>query len=96
MWRCVDLALTDISEERIASIFRVEKWRQIYKATKVNARYWVKAHSAALDFFPIPDQSSAAYRPPSATCWFDLQHTLPLSSLLISHVAYSPSLPVLI
>jgi hypothetical protein len=25
MWRCVDLALTDFSEERIASIFRVEK-----------------------------------------------------------------------
>jgi hypothetical protein len=26
MWRCVDLALTDVSEERIASIFRVEKF----------------------------------------------------------------------
>jgi hypothetical protein len=25
MWRCVDLALTDVSEERITSIFRVEK-----------------------------------------------------------------------
>jgi hypothetical protein len=25
MWRCVDLALTDVSEERIATIFRVEK-----------------------------------------------------------------------
>jgi hypothetical protein len=25
MWRCVDFALTDVSEERIASIFRVEK-----------------------------------------------------------------------
>jgi hypothetical protein len=25
MWRCVDLALTDVSEERIASIFRVEE-----------------------------------------------------------------------
>jgi hypothetical protein len=25
MWRCVDLALTDVSEERIAYIFRVEK-----------------------------------------------------------------------
>jgi hypothetical protein len=25
MWRCVDLASTDISEERIAAIFRVEK-----------------------------------------------------------------------
>jgi hypothetical protein len=25
MWRCVDLALTDVLEERIASIFRVEK-----------------------------------------------------------------------
>jgi hypothetical protein len=25
MWRCVDLALTDASEERIAYIFRVEK-----------------------------------------------------------------------
>jgi hypothetical protein len=25
MWRCVDLALTEVSEERIASIFRVEK-----------------------------------------------------------------------
>jgi hypothetical protein len=24
MWRCVDLALTDVSEERISSIFRVE------------------------------------------------------------------------
>jgi hypothetical protein len=25
VWRCVDLASTDVSEERIASIFRVEK-----------------------------------------------------------------------
>jgi hypothetical protein len=25
MWRCVDLALTDVSDERIAFIFRVEK-----------------------------------------------------------------------
>jgi hypothetical protein len=25
MWRCVDLVWTDISEERIASIFRAEK-----------------------------------------------------------------------
>jgi hypothetical protein len=25
MWRCVCLVLTDVSEERIASIFRVEK-----------------------------------------------------------------------
>jgi hypothetical protein len=25
MWRCVDLALTDVSEERIASVARVEK-----------------------------------------------------------------------
>jgi hypothetical protein len=25
MWRCVDLALTDVSEEHLASIFRVEK-----------------------------------------------------------------------
>jgi hypothetical protein len=24
MWRCEDLALTDVSEERIASIFKVE------------------------------------------------------------------------
>jgi hypothetical protein len=28
MWRCIDLALTDVSEERIASIFRVEKIRE--------------------------------------------------------------------
>jgi hypothetical protein len=27
MWRCVDLALTDVSEERIPSIFRVENPR---------------------------------------------------------------------
>jgi hypothetical protein len=27
-WRCVDLALTDVSEERIASIFRVVKVAQ--------------------------------------------------------------------
>jgi hypothetical protein len=26
MWRCVDLALTDVSEEHIASIFRAEKY----------------------------------------------------------------------
>jgi hypothetical protein len=25
MWGCVDLALTDVSEENIASIFRIEK-----------------------------------------------------------------------
>jgi hypothetical protein len=27
MWRCVNIVLTDISEERIASIFRVEEKR---------------------------------------------------------------------
>jgi hypothetical protein len=26
MWRCVDLASTDVPEERIASIFRVEEF----------------------------------------------------------------------
>jgi hypothetical protein len=55
MWPCVDLVLTDVTEERIASIFRVEK--------------------------------SASGEP---------SQTLPLSSLLIFHVAYSPYLPVLI
>jgi hypothetical protein len=25
MWRCVDVGLTDVSEERIVSIFKVEK-----------------------------------------------------------------------
>jgi hypothetical protein len=25
MWRCVDIVLTNVSEERIASIFRVEE-----------------------------------------------------------------------
>jgi hypothetical protein len=25
MWRCVDPGLTDVSEERIASIFRIKK-----------------------------------------------------------------------
>jgi hypothetical protein len=44
MWRCVDLALTDVSEKRIASIFRVEK----------SASYWVNARSVALDFSPPP------------------------------------------
>jgi hypothetical protein len=28
MWRCVDLGLTDVSEESIASIFMVEKIRE--------------------------------------------------------------------
>jgi hypothetical protein len=38
MWRCVDLELTDVSEERIAPILRVEKsasgepaWFQIHQ-----------------------------------------------------------------
>jgi hypothetical protein len=32
MWRCVDLALSDVSEEGIASIFRLEKsanWKPV-------------------------------------------------------------------
>jgi hypothetical protein len=28
MWRCIDIAQTDVSEERIASIFRVEEKRE--------------------------------------------------------------------
>jgi hypothetical protein len=28
MWRCADIVLTDVSEERIASIFRVEERRR--------------------------------------------------------------------
>jgi hypothetical protein len=33
MWRCVDLVLTNVSEERIASIFRVEKFSNGEPAT---------------------------------------------------------------
>jgi hypothetical protein len=40
MWRCVDLASTDVSEERIASIFSVEK-------------SWVNARSVTLNFSPL-------------------------------------------
>jgi hypothetical protein len=36
------------------------------------------------------------FRHSSATCLLTVTQTLPLSSLLISHVAYTPSLPVLI
>jgi hypothetical protein len=35
MWRRVDIVLTDVSEERIASIFRVEKNGENPQAKKV-------------------------------------------------------------
>jgi hypothetical protein len=78
---------------------------QGYKATKVNARSPFLAPKllgqcslSSPGFFPTPDRSSAAYRPPSATCWYDLHHrpypspicwfslwpTLPLSLFLYS------------
>jgi hypothetical protein len=53
------------------------------------------ARSVALNFFPIPDQYPATYRHPSAACLLTFTQTLPLSSLLISHVAYTPSPPLL-
>jgi hypothetical protein len=37
MWRCVDLALTNISEESIASIFRVEKYASENQSEQVAA-----------------------------------------------------------
>jgi hypothetical protein len=47
MWRCVDLALTDVSEERIASTFRVEESASDYQREQVAAdcRYTQKARS---------------------------------------------------
>jgi hypothetical protein len=38
MWRCVDLWLTDVSEERIASIFRVEKSASVEPAVAGGCR----------------------------------------------------------
>jgi hypothetical protein len=40
MWRCVDLVWTDVSEARIASIFRVEKSASEDPAAAHNSR-WV-------------------------------------------------------
>jgi hypothetical protein len=39
MWRCVGLVLTDVSEERIASIFMVEK-----SASEVPAWAWLQGY----------------------------------------------------
>jgi hypothetical protein len=71
---------------------------QGYKATKVNARSAFLAPKllgqcslSNPTFFPTPDWSSAAYRPPSAACLLASPQTLPRSSLLISNLAYSPS-----
>jgi hypothetical protein len=36
MWRRTDIVLTDVSEERIASIFRVEEKEEILKRTSVS------------------------------------------------------------
>jgi hypothetical protein len=54
---------------------------QGYKATKFNARSPFLAPKllgrcslSSPGFFPTPDRSSAAYRPPPATCWYDLHH----------------------
>jgi hypothetical protein len=36
MWHRVDIVLIDVSEERIASIFRVEKEKEIREGTSVS------------------------------------------------------------
>jgi hypothetical protein len=39
MWRRVDILLTDVSEERIASIFRVEAIHEL--ATAIYSRWFI-------------------------------------------------------
>jgi hypothetical protein len=42
MWRCVEPGLTDVSEERIASIFRVEKLTQdLHSATTQKTTFFI-------------------------------------------------------
>jgi hypothetical protein len=96
MWRCVDLALTDVSEESIASIFSVEKF--VSGGTTMSR--WLQTEPpvgnnklSSPGFFFTPDRSSAAcrhpcwfelhYRPyPSPLCWFPMWPTLSLSLFL--------------
>jgi hypothetical protein len=94
MWRCVDAALADVLEERIASIFRVEKSASGEPASAGGCRrshqsdttsYIRKGREGVL---ATPDRYPAAYRHPSATCMLTFTQTLPLSSLLIFHVVY--------
>jgi hypothetical protein len=41
MWRCIDPGLTDVSEERIASIFRVEKFASGEPASAGGCSRWI-------------------------------------------------------
>jgi stress-induced morphogen len=53
MWRRVDIVLTDVSEERIASIFRVEE-KRIKSASKEPAR----ADAQTYTYFTVRISSS--------------------------------------
>lgn len=54
--------------------------------------YWVNAHSAALSLFPSDRFYAGSGMPPAGPS----PQTFPLTSLLTSHVAHSPSFSVLI
>jgi hypothetical protein len=74
MWLRVDLVCTDVSGERITSIFRIQE---------------------SSSSFPPPDNDPIPILVHSLLPAHLSLQTLPLSSLLISHVAHSPSLPAL-
>jgi hypothetical protein len=89
MWRCVDLASTVVLEERIASIFRVEK--------SASCSYWVNASSVAPNFSPLQADTlplihipllpavDLHHRPLTPLrCCIPMWHTLPLSLFLYS------------
>jgi hypothetical protein len=52
MWRCVDLMWTDVSEERIAAIFRVEKSTS-EEPTWAGSCMLLNAGSSLVDFYTL-------------------------------------------
>jgi hypothetical protein len=69
---------------------------QCYRILRSEEEIYSYQSSKHSNFSPTPDRYPAAYRHPSVTCLLTITQTLPLSSLLISRVANTPSLPVLI
>jgi hypothetical protein len=74
IWRCVHPGLTDVSEERIASIFRVKNPRAGNQRQQVAAD-WANSRRHQLTF-------TQPY--PSPLCWFSIEPILPPSLFLHS------------
>jgi hypothetical protein len=62
MWRCVDRTSTDVSEECIASIFRVEKWRRYVPPKRLLTHYLHSATSQKTTLFKVKSYLFAIFR----------------------------------